>query len=111
MGADPIESQRFKRPRNQKPQEAGSAAEMLADLDPRTVQTLVVAAVTAGGAVRIGATRDGGAVAIGVYHGEVYFTDYVRPSESLEDYMRDLSASFDSAGKPDLRPKGNKRPK
>jgi len=47
-----------------------------------------------GGAVRLGYTRDGGAYAIGVYGlGEPY-TEYVRPSEDVEGYLRELAEAF-----------------
>lgn len=47
------------------------------------------------GALRIGYTRDGGAYAIGVYAGVQYFTDYVRPGEDIEEYLRELIEAFD----------------
>jgi len=50
---------------------------------------LVLAALVAelaenGGAVRIGLTRDGGALALGMYHGDDYATEYIRPNEDVE---------------------------
>lgn len=53
------------------------------------VATYIVAAES-GGAVRIGATRDGGALAIGCYAGDDYFTEYVKPSEDLETAFREI---------------------
>lgn len=50
---------------------------------------LVLAALVAemaetGGAVRIGLTRDRGALALGMYHGDDYATEYIRPNEDVE---------------------------
>lgn len=42
----------------------------------------------AGGAVRVGLTRDGGALAIGIYHGDHYETEYIRPTEDLMVELR-----------------------
>lgn len=48
-----------------------------------------------GGAVRLGATRDGGAWAIGVYgDGSTPYTEYVRPEEDINKYFSDLGAFF-----------------
>ena len=48
-----------------------------------------------GGAVRLGYTRDGGAYAVGVYAGSNYFTDYIRPSEDIEEYLNSVVESFE----------------
>lgn len=51
--------------------------------------------LAAGGALRVGVTRDGGAWAFGVYGlGEPY-TEYVRPGESLTDYFEGLGTAFE----------------
>lgn len=44
-----------------------------------------------GGAVRIGLTRDGGALALGCYHGDDYATEYVRPNEDVEATIHDIA--------------------
>lgn len=60
--------------------------------DARRVLAAVGAICKAGGAVRFGYTRDGGAYAVGVYgDGDKPYTDYLRPGESLEDYLDDLA--------------------
>lgn len=46
-------------------------------------------------ALRFGYTRDGGAYAVGVYAGADYFTDYIRPSESIDDYLTDLIGALE----------------
>jgi hypothetical protein len=44
-----------------------------------------------GGALRFGYTRDGGAYSVGIYgDGEKPYTDYIRPTEDVEQYLRDL---------------------
>lgn len=45
---------------------------------------LVAEMAEAGGAVRIGLTRDRGALALGMYHGDDYATEYIRPNEDVE---------------------------
>jgi hypothetical protein len=47
------------------------------------------------GAIRLGYTRDGGAYSVGVYAGDEYFTDYVRPGEDIDAYLQDLLQSFE----------------
>lgn len=47
-----------------------------------------------GGAVRFGYTRDGGAYAVGLYYGTERVTEYIRPSEDLDAYLRALIEDF-----------------
>lgn len=47
-----------------------------------------------GGALRMGYTRDGGAYAIGVYLDGDQTTEYVRPSEDLEGWLREFKDSM-----------------
>jgi hypothetical protein len=77
-----------------------------------TLVQLIATASKKGGALRFGYTRDGGAYAIGVYCGQEYFTDYIRPGESIDDYLNTLLRSFDdweptTGANP--KPAGNKR--
>lgn len=52
--------------------------------------------IQAGGAIRLGVTRDKGAWAIGVYgDGPTPYTEYVKPTESLTEYLTDLGAFFE----------------
>jgi hypothetical protein len=49
--------------------------------------------------LRIGVTRDGGAWAFGIYgDGGDPHTEYVRPSEDVNAYLRDLGAFFNALG-------------
>jgi len=52
-----------------------------------------------GGAFRVGLTRDGGAVALGVYAGDEYGTEYIRPSEDFQTALREIAdAWFQNGG-------------
>lgn len=44
-----------------------------------------------GGAVRIGLTRDGGALALGLYMGDDYATEYIRPNEDTTAALHDIA--------------------
>lgn len=56
---------------------------------------LCLGAAMSGGAVRIGLTRDMGAVAIGMYKGDDYATEYVRPGEDLAAEVRAIASAWD----------------
>jgi len=43
-----------------------------------------------GGAVRVGKTRDGGSIALGIYVGEDYATEYIRPSEDFYTAIEEI---------------------
>lgn len=49
-----------------------------------TLVALVAELAENGGAVRIGLTRDKGALALGMYQGDDYATEYIRPNEDVE---------------------------
>jgi hypothetical protein len=57
--------------------------------------SLVVGASLTGGAIRVGLSRDGGALALGVYKGEEYGTEYVRPNEDLGMAVREIILAWD----------------
>lgn len=46
-------------------------------------QALAEALCRHGGAVRLGQTRDGGAWALGIYLGDDYATEYIKPAEEF----------------------------
>jgi len=56
---------------------------------------LALGAALSGGAIRIGLTRDMGALAVGVYKGEEYGTEYVRPTENLAEQVREIMMGWD----------------
>lgn len=56
-----------------------------------------IAAVTrTGGAVRFGYTSDKGAFAIGILGDGDPYTDFVRPTEDINEYLRLLVADYES---------------
>jgi len=55
---------------------------------------LVEALTAHGGALRIGLTRDGGALALGVYLGDDYATEYVRPAENLTVALEEIAIAW-----------------
>lgn len=50
--------------------------------------------VSKGGALRWGLTRDGGALALGVYYGDDSATEYVRPSEPLNEACSEIVSAW-----------------
>lgn len=62
---------------------------------------MVEAFMTEDGAIRIGRTRNGGAVAIGVYHGGDYATEYIRPAEDFYEAIGEICEAWldEGAGK------------
>jgi len=56
-----------------------------------TLAALVAEMAETGGAVRIGLTRDGGALALGLYQGDDYATEYIRPNEDIEASLHDIA--------------------
>ena len=62
---------------------SASAKVDLRSADWRTLGALITSFAEAGGALRVGYTRDGGALALGCYLGDDYATEYIRPSEDF----------------------------
>jgi hypothetical protein len=93
MGRDKreLENNTFKKPR--KDNTIGESADW-GGVDAKILQDCIQTASQKGGALRLGYTRDGGAYAIGVYAGSTYFTDYIRPTENIDQYLTDLTESF-----------------
>lgn len=60
-------------------------------VDWRPIVALTAALAKAGGAVRLGYTRDGGAYALGLYMGDDYATEYIRPSEDWETAIGEIA--------------------
>jgi hypothetical protein len=66
----------------------------LRGVDWRVVAAAIVSFAEAGGALRIGLTRDGGAIAIGCYLGDDYATEYIRPSENFTDAVQEIAEAW-----------------
>jgi hypothetical protein len=73
---------------------AAAAPISLRDTDWVGIAALMVSFAEAGGAVRIGYTRDAGALAIGCYLGDDYATEYVRPSEDLRGALIEIAEAW-----------------
>lgn len=61
---------------------------------PEHLLHLVAIVAACGGAVRVGATRDGGAMAIGYYLEGDSWTEYVRPAEDVAAYFEGAIADW-----------------
>ena len=57
---------------------------------PELIARAIAAVSREGGAIRFGYTRDGGAYAIGIMGDGEPYTEYVRPSESIDEYLAAL---------------------
>jgi hypothetical protein len=56
---------------------------------------MIIGAALQGHAIRVGLTRDMGALAIGVYKGGEAHTEYIRPTETLENEVREIITGYD----------------
>jgi len=68
------------------------------DVDPGVLIDTIQTVALAGGAIRLGYTRDGGAIAIGVYGDGDPYTVYVSPRDNLADTLRAVRDGFDIIG-------------
>lgn len=66
----------------------------LGELDWRRVAALCIVMARHDGAVRIGVTRDGGAIAFGMYRGDDYATEYIRPNEDTAKSLDEIAAAW-----------------
>lgn len=90
--------------RRGKGKRAAAAAEY--EFTPYTcmcINALSVAFAIAGGALRVGLTRDKGALALGCYYGDDYATEYVRPSEDILHAVTEIAAAWLPGGEADLQ--------
>lgn len=86
-----------KRERNK--QQRSRRAESNGTIDVRgcdwtAIAALITAFGDAGGAVRVGLTRDGGAWAFGCYLADDYATEYVRPSEDFRGALIEIAEAW-----------------
>lgn len=85
--------------RDKAKQQRSRRAEQAGAIDVRAcdwtaVAALITAFADAGGAIRVGLTRDGGAWAFGCYLGDDYATEYVRPSENLRGALIEIAEAW-----------------
>ena len=90
---DVKESKRAKR-REQRSRRAANAPVAWETFDWVVAVALVRALVVGGGCLRIGTTRDGGAWALGVYLGDDYATEYIRPNENFATSMQEIAYAW-----------------
>lgn len=64
------------------------------EVPPRLLLDLITVLAALGGALRVGATRDGGAMALGYYLDGDTWTEYVRPQEDCVAYLEAAIADF-----------------
>ena len=72
--------------------------EVFAFRDPDALEMLtrlIVGMAMSGGAIRVGLTRDMGALGIGVYKGEDYGTEYIRPTDDLGSELEDIADAWE----------------
>jgi len=65
---------------------AGANGELLAKA--------IAAVARDGGALRFGYTRDGGAYAVGIYGDGDPFTEYIKPSEDLDEWLKGIIEDY-----------------
>lgn len=64
-------------------------------VDAEQLRSTIGAMTQAGGALRCGVTRDGGAYSLGIYgDGMEPYTVYVRPNENLDEILAELEQLF-----------------
>lgn len=63
-------------------------------VDPHMLLYAVAAIAARGGALRLGYTRDGGAYSVGIYGDGEPYTEYIRPSEDVNDVLRGIGDDF-----------------
>lgn len=74
-------------------QKGGVAADW-AQASPELLQSAICAAAKIGGALRFGYSRDGGAYAVGIYGDGEPYTEFVKPSEDIDGFLRDVEELF-----------------
>jgi len=74
--------------------ESAQAAWDWDNVDWGQLRLLMIAFADAGGALRIGLTRDGGALALGCYMGDDYATEYVRPNEDIWAALNEIAGAW-----------------
>lgn len=65
-----------------------------ASVTPDRLRDAICAAAVTGGALRFGYSRDGGAYAIGIYGDGEPYTEFVQPSESIDEVLETIIDLF-----------------
>jgi len=88
--------ERSKQARSRRAAAAGDASYSTADWT--ALIALVEALAREQGALRLGVTRDGGAYALGVYLGDDYATEYIKPAEDFSAAIDEIAQVWLSDG-------------
>lgn len=64
-------------------------------VDAESIRDLIAFASAAGGAIRFGTSRDGGAYSIGVYGDGDPYTEWVSSSDDVDEVLTGLTAVFE----------------
>lgn len=64
--------------------------------DGELLRDIIHLAASTGGALRFGYSRDGGAMSIGIYGDGDPYTEWVKPSEDLNEKLRDVQFLFET---------------
>ena len=78
-------------------------------VDPELLRSAIAAAASTGGALRFGYSRDGGAYAIGIYGDGEPYTEFVRPSEDMSGFLRQVEELFLDLASEELPSAGSKK--
>lgn len=68
--------------------------------DAELLRQTIVAVTAEGGAVRFGYTKQGGAFAIGFLGDGEPYTDYVRPTDDIDQYLKDTILAWSDDDQP-----------
>lgn len=66
-----------------------------ANATAENLRTAIQSASARHGALRFGYTSDGGAYSIGIYGDGEPYTEYIRPSDDIDQFLCDLAQYFD----------------
>lgn len=62
---------------------------------PEMLSRAIQAITRDGGAIRFGYTRDGGAFAVGLYENGNTDTEYLKPSEDIDQYLKGIIDDYE----------------
>lgn len=96
MSGRKIEEQKYSTPTKRGSKSKGTSTPAdWGTADPKLLLRAIELVTKAGGALRFGYTRDGGAYAIGVYENGNCETEYLKPDESLDDWLQGIIRDFE----------------
>lgn len=84
----------FERRANGKPRSTGGQIADWAGADGAQLGRTVAAITKTGDAIRFGYTRDGGAYSVALLHNGENHTDYIPPSDDINEYLKGLEDDY-----------------